>query len=270
MRQDRRQQAARLLLEGRSPSQVAQEMHLPLGVVMNFLYHEVGLGRLRRSDILFSIEPMVRQSVEQAIAKSGSSAPGKVRRTLERAGVQVPRDDLNVYLRLRDARVDLGDMYEFIREIELRLHKLVQQALVTEYGEAEWWRKGVPLHVREDCALTNERDSEPVATLYCYTTIMHLRQIFDREWNVLLRSLPGRLRSDKPEFLASLVRLNRIRNVVMHPVKGILLGEDDFDFVRRLRWQLLQAEKISEQQQASAEQDQPSPPQPTVPPAEAA
>lgn len=228
---------------------------------MNFLYHEVGLGRLRRSDILFSVEPMVRQSVEQAIAKSGSTAPGKVRRTLERAGVQVPRDDLNVYLRLRDARVDLGDMYEFIREIELRLHKVVEQALVAEYGEAEWWRKGVPLHVREDCALTNERDAEPVATLYCYTTVMHLRQIFDREWNVLLRALPGRLRSDKPEFLASLVRLNRIRNVVMHPVKGILLNEDDFDFVRRLRWQLLQAEKISEQQ-AAAEQSQAPPPQP--------
>ncbi len=262
MRQDRRQDAARRLQEGRSPSQIAQEMHLPLGVVMNFLYHEVGLARLRRSDILFSIDPLVRQSVEQAIAKTGSTAPGKVRRALERAGVQVPRDDLNVYLRLRDARVDLGDMYEFIREIELRLHNLVQQALVAEFGETDWWRKGVPLHVREDCALTNERDSEPVATLYCYTTIMHLRQIFDREWNVLSRALPGRLRSDKPEFLAGLTRLNRIRNVVMHPVKGILLNEDDFDFVRRLRWQLLQAEKISEQAGQPESQPAPSPTQP--------
>jgi len=262
VRQDRRQDAARRLQEGRSPSQIAQEMHLPLGVVLNFLYHEVGLARLRRSDILFSIDPLVRQSVEQAIAKAGSTAPGKVRRALERAGVQVPRDDLNVYLRLRDARVDLGDMYEFIREIELRLHNLVQQALVAEFGETDWWRKGVPLHVREDCALTNERDSEPVATLYCYTTIMHLRQIFDREWNVLSRALPGRLRSDKPEFLAGLTRLNRIRNVVMHPVKGILLIEDDFDFVRRLRWQLLQAEKISEQAGQPASQPATSPPQP--------
>ncbi len=254
MKFDRRQHAAQLLLQGRSPAQIAQEMHLPLGVVLGFLYNEVGQGRLRRSDILFSIDPMIRQSVEQAIVKSGSTAVGRIRRTLERAGVQVPRDDLNVYLRLRDARVDLGDMYEFIREVELRLHKLVQQALVGEYGEGEWWRKGVPLHVREDCALTNERDSEPVATLYCYTTIMHLRQIFDREWNVLSRVLPGKMRADKPEFLATLTRLNRIRNVVMHPVKGILLGEEDFDFVRDLRRQLLQAERISEE----AQQPQPS------------
>ncbi len=254
MRFDRRQHAAQLLLEGRSPSQIAQEMHLALGVVLGFLYHEVGLGRLRRSDILFSIDAMIRQSVEQAIAKAGSTAVGKVRRTLDRVGVQVPRDDLNVYLRLRDARVDLGDMYEFIREVELKLHKLVQQALVAEYGEAEWWRKGVPLHVREDCALTNERDAEPVATLYCYTTIMHLRHILDHEWSVLSRSLPGKMRADKPEFLASLTRLNRIRNVVMHPVKGILLTEEDFDFVRGLRRHLLQAERISEE----AKQSQPS------------
>lgn len=249
MRADRRQHASRLLLQGRSPSQIAQEMRLPLGVVLNFLYHEVGVGRLRRSDILFSIDPLIRQSVEQAIAKAGNTAPGRVRRALEKAGVQVPREDLSVYLRLRDARVDLGDMYEFIREIELRLHNHVQETLVSEYGETEWWRKGVPLHVREDCALTNERDPEPVASLYCYTTVMHLRQIFDREWPVLSRTLPGGMRADKPEFLASLTRLNRIRNVVMHPVKGILLNENDFDFVRRLRGQLLQAEKIAEQGQ---------------------
>jgi len=246
---DRRRNAAKLLLEGRSPAQIADELHFPLGMVLNFLYHEVGLGRLRRSDILFSIDPVLRHAVEQAISKSGSTAPAKVRRALERSGIQVRRGDLNVYLHLRDARVDLGDMYEFIREIELRLHTLVREALTAEYGEMEWWRKAVPLHVREDCALTNERDSEPVASLYCYTTVMHLRQIFDREWPVLSRTLPGQIRADKPEFLASLARLNRIRNVVMHPVKGILLEEDDFDFVRGLRRQLLQAERIAEQQQ---------------------
>ena len=246
MKFDRRRTAARLLLEGRSPSQISEEMHFPLGMVLNFLYHEVGLGRLRRSDILFSIDPVLRHAVEQAIAKIGNTSPAKVRRALERSGVQVQRGDLNVYLHLRDSRVDLGDMYEFIREIELRLHTLVQEALVAQYGEAEWWRKGVPLHVREDCALTNERDSEPVASLYCYTTVMHLRQIFDREWPVLSRTLPGPIRADKPEFLASLARLNRIRNVVMHPVKGILLNEDDFDFVRGMRRQLMEAERISE------------------------
>jgi hypothetical protein len=249
LRSDRRKNAGRLLLEGRSPTQIAAELHFSLGMVLNFLYHEVGLGRLRRSDILFSIDPMMRHAVEQAIAQSGSTVPGKVRRALERAGLQVPRGDLNVYLHLRDSRVDLGDMYEFIREVELRLHTLVQEALIAQYGKGEWWRKGVPLHVREDCALTNERDSEPVASLYCYTTVMHLRQIFDREWPTLSRNLPGQIRADKSEFLASLTRLNRIRNVVMHPVKGILLNENDFDFVRRLRWQLLQAEKIAEQAQ---------------------
>jgi hypothetical protein len=129
-----------------------------------------------------------------------------------------------------------------MRDIELRLHEYVKASLVSQYGEEHWWREGVPLPVREDCAVMNERDAEPVQSLYCYTTIMNLRFIFDRNWEVLSRNLPGKLRSDKQEFLAKLTRLNRIRNVVMHPVKGILLQEEEFWFVRNLRQQLLSAE----------------------------
>lgn len=32
-----------------------------------------------------------------------------------------------------------------------------------------------------------------------------------------------------------MARLNRIRNVVMHPVRGTRLTEDDFAFVRKFR-----------------------------------
>jgi hypothetical protein len=245
MNRDQRIQTTNLLLQGKSPSQIAGDLHIPLGVILNQLYHGVGQGHLRRSDILFSIEPDVRRAIETAVSAAGSSEPRRLRPVLKNSGVQVSREDLEVYLRLRDARVDLGDMYEFVREIELRLHDYIRTSLIAEYGEAEWWRKGVPLPVREDCAVMNERDAEPVGSLYCYTTLMNLRFILDREWTVLSKNLPGGVKADKQQFLADLSRLNRIRNIVMHPVKGIMFTADDFDFVRRLRRQLLQAgEKV--------------------------
>ena len=243
MNRDQRIQTTNLLLQGKSPFQIAGELRLPQSEVMNQLYRAVGQGHLRRSDILFSIEPDVRKAIEEAIAAAGDSELPQLRRALAKSGVKVSREDVEMYLRLRDARVDLGDMYEFVREIELRLHDYIRTGLVAEYGEQEWWRKGVPLPVREDCAVMNERDAEPVTSLYCYTTLMNLRFILDREWNTLSKNLPGGLRADKQKFLADITQLNRIRNIVMHPVKGVMFTADDFDFVRRLRRQLLQAEE---------------------------
>jgi hypothetical protein len=247
---ERRKQAADLLLRGFAPSKIAEEMKLPLGVVMNFLYNQVGQGWIRRSDILFSIDSSVRAAIEDAIRGTGKDSVAAVSRALSAAGINANRGDLRIYLKMRDARADLGDMYEFIRDIELRLHQYVRASLIAAYGPENWWREGVPLPVREDCAITSERDAEPANELYCYTTLMHLRLIFDREWRALSTSLPGKLRGDKPEFLDSLRRLNRIRNVVMHPVKGIRIGDEDFEFVRRLHSQLERAEENAEERMA--------------------
>ena len=144
MRNDRRDHVLNLLLEGNSPSGIAQKTAMPLGVVMNHLYNLVGQGRLRRSDVLFSIDPELRRTVEGAIAEAGSSEPRRVRRALQRSGAQLPAEDLDVYLRLRDARVDLGDMYEFIREIELKLHEFIRSSLMAEHGDREHGRCGLP------------------------------------------------------------------------------------------------------------------------------
>jgi hypothetical protein len=165
---ERRKQAANLLLRGMAPSKIAEEMKLPLGVVMNFLYNQVGQGWIRRSDILFSIDAEIRRKIEDAIQQTGKDSVSAVSRALLRAGVNVSRGDLQIYLKLRDARADLGDMYEFIRDIELRLHQYVRASLVAAYGTENWWRQGVPLPVREDCAVTSERDPEPASLIYLY------------------------------------------------------------------------------------------------------
>ena len=209
-------------------------MNIPVGVVMAYLYRQIGEGELRRSDILFTLDPLARERIEKLVQERGSTVPWKLRRWLKTLGFEVDPDDLEIYLKLRDARVALGDMYELIRDLELSLHGFVRDALIREYGPEQWWREGVPLNVREDCAITNERDAEPASDLFCYTTLIHLLMIFDKNWPALSSALPGKLRSNKQQFLASLKRLNGIRNMVMHPVKGFVITEQDFDFLRQL------------------------------------
>jgi hypothetical protein len=201
---------------------------------MAYLYRQIGEGELRRSDILFTVDPLARERIEKLVQERGSTVPWKLRRWLKSSGFEVDPDDLDIYLKLRDARVALGDMYELIRDLELSLHSFVREALIREHGEAQWWREGVPLSVREDCAITNERDAEPASDLFCYTTLIHLLMIFDKNWTGLGPALPGKLRANKQQFLANLKRLNAIRNMVMHPVKGFVITEQDFDFLRQL------------------------------------
>lgn len=220
--------------EGRSPSAIARELRMPLGALMNHLYRLVGEGTLRRSDILFTFDREARKQIETIVQERGTVQFGKVRRYLKASGHDIDSDDLRLYLKLRDARVDLGDTYELIRDLELNLHKFIREALVREYGNENWWREGVPLHVREDCALVNERDPEPANDLFCYTTIMHLFMVLDKKWTTLSEFLPAKWRSDKQAFLNDLKRLNGIRNKVMHPVKGYVITEEDYDFLRQM------------------------------------
>lgn len=228
----RHKEAANLLRQGYSPTKVAAEMKLPLRVVLAYLYREIGEGKLRRSDVLFTIDRHIRQHIEDCIRELGPRArPGRLRRELLKRGHEVHPDDLELYLKLRDAQADLGDMYELIRDLELRLHNYIRSRFTAEYADA-WWREGVPLPVREDCAVLHERDQEPAADLFCYTTFMHLHLIFDKKWAVLSAALPQQYQNAKQEFLDSLKRLNRIRNRVMHPVKGFTFDAEDFDFVR--------------------------------------
>lgn len=226
-----RYHAADLLLRGLSPTQISREMHIPLGVVMSYLYRLVGEGKLRRSDILFAIPRDVRQQIENIVQEHKVTQLSRIRRWLHSAGKDVDAADLQIYLKLRDARVALGDMYELIRDLELSMHKFVRDSLVREFKE-NWWREGVPLRVREDCALMNERDAEPAADPFCYTTVLHLLHTFDQNWSTIGPLLPPKLRSNKQEFLTRLRKLNSIRNMVMHPVKGYTITEEDFSFVR--------------------------------------
>jgi hypothetical protein len=201
---------------------------------MQYLCLMIGEGELRRSDLAFSIPPELRRAAEDAIERTGSTNFAVVSRDLRRHGFAVQRLDLGVYLNYRRARVVLGDMYELVRALEVRLHAFVKQAFIAEYGEEQWWRSGVPDAIRAECAALLEKDPEPAEEPYCYTHMINLREILDKRWPVLSKYMPRDLVNKKKDLLERLLRLNRIRNSVMHPVRNSVLDEGEFEFMRAL------------------------------------
>jgi predicted transcriptional regulator len=234
----RKDQAAELLREGLPPSQIAHEMGTSTAAVMQYLCLKIGEGQLRRSDIAFSLPAEQRNAIEEAIEKSGSTTPSVIARELRKSGIQANRLDLGIYIHYRHARVVLGDMYELVRTVEVRLHRFIREAFIAEFGDEQWWRSGVPDNIRAECAALLEKDPEPAEEPYCYTHLVSLREILDKRWSVLGKYLPKALLNQKKDILERLLKLNRIRNSVMHPVRNAVLTEEDFQFVRDLEAQL--------------------------------
>lgn len=230
----RKDHAAELLRQGLPPSQIAQQMGTSPAAVMQYLCLKIGEGELRRSDIAFSLPHETRTAIEESIEKTGSTSVGVVSRELRKRRITVNRVDLGVYIHYRRARVVLGDMYELVRTVEVRLHSFIKQAFIAEFTEEHWWRSGVPDNIRAECAALLEKDPEPADEPYCYTHLINLREILDKRWPVLGKYMPKQLLNQKKELLERLLKLNRIRNSVMHPVRNAALAEEDFEFVRDL------------------------------------
>ena len=84
----------------------------------------------------------------------------------------------------------------------------------------------MPKLVRTDLSKKYEEDDEPAAHPYCYTNLVHLDKILEYNWKELISVLPKNVSADRKKLSKNLNRLNRIRNYVMHPVKGIYPTED--------------------------------------------
>ena len=230
----RKDQAAQLLRQGLPPSAIAGQMQTSIPAVMQYLSLKIGEGELRRSDIAFSLPRELRSAIEQSIERTSSVSTAVVARDLRKSGMEANRHDIAVYIHYRSARVVLGDMYELLRNVEVRLHTFVKQAFMLEFGEENWWRSGVPDTIRAECAALLEKDPEPAEEPYCYTHVISLREILDKRWPVLSKYMPEHLLNKKKDLMERLLKLNRIRNCVMHPVRKAVLTEEDFEFVRDL------------------------------------
>lgn len=226
-------EAVKLLMSGFPPHRISRKLGTSVNVVMNILYRAVGEGEIRRSDIALSYPKTFRAKADKLVDEHGRPFPfGVYAHVLGKNDTNEMRKSLHAYLFLRDACVAFGDMYDYLRGIESTLHKAIRNVLLSEYGEPDWWRKGVPTPIRTVCAPLYENDTDPAPHQYCYTTFIQLHTILDKRWDLFLNAIVEPKRVSKRVLLRSLTRLNGIRNSVMHPVRGVDPSESDFLFVR--------------------------------------
>ena len=196
-----REETLELLHQGLSPKEIAREKGVNIKTTLAYLDQLVGRGDLRRSDIFFTLPKDIREAVG-AVANPirwGLTTTDTARKFLKSVGSNAGEEDIIVAIKYGDARHALGDMYEDIRAIETFLHNLIRENLMEIYGEGEleWWRKGIPLSIRQSCQSRREQDEEPVEDPYCYTDLLDLWQILDKQWKVLKKVLPNDITADK-------------------------------------------------------------------------
>src|ERR1017187_4826087 len=137
----RYKEAGRYLLEGLTPQQIAARMGIGLASTRQYLCTLVGEGELLRADIAFNIAE--RHLIDDVICNGVAANVYDVSSALYKH--KVPREVIDLYLIVRDARPDL---YALICKIELLLHRLVKQTRQAAHGD-RWWREGVPEATRK-------------------------------------------------------------------------------------------------------------------------
>jgi hypothetical protein len=236
-----REDTLRMLREGLSPKEISRARGVSIDTTLGYLDQLVGRGDLRRSDIFFSVPKDIRNIIPISLFSGDTRTIQGISALARMFSINADPEDILVVIRYGDSRHALGDMYEDIRAIETYLHGVIGQALLDEYEGSEmgWWRQGVPESVRKSCVIRQEEDSEPVLDPYCYTELLDLWQILDKQWKVLSKVLPEEMTKNKQDLRRKMIRLNTIRRNVMHPVRGIIPSEEDFDFIREFKEQLL-------------------------------
>jgi len=123
---------------------------------------------------------------------------------------------------------------DLLHDLEIRLHTYVRQTLEDEYGVEgdEWWVKGVPLDIRQECMARREADpgrDQP----FGYTYLMDLKKIVEKSW-ALFEADARRTNVDghslsKKDVLEWLQRANDTRNRYAHPVRAPQRGTPEFE-----------------------------------------
>jgi hypothetical protein len=224
----RKNEAEQLLRQGLCPSEIAGRMGISVKSVIQYLRTQVGEGSLRLSDLYFSWSPTKREILQNA------SFGEYTDRLLTANGLC--RDELYLFLSVSGPYVFVGDLYEYVSMAEVGIHRLVRVRLEHEFGPDEngWWRKGIPSSIRVKCVSRREEDDDPCEEPYAYTTLIDLGGVISKNWGLFEAEVPKDYRANRKQLESDLVRLNKIRNSVMHPVKERKWSEDDFVFARRM------------------------------------
>ncbi|PAU95372.1 hypothetical protein CK503_04035 [Aliifodinibius salipaludis] len=216
--------------DGDSPTEICKKFECTMVALRRSVNEAIGEGTLKRSDLYFSIPEEVRSYVSK-LHDDGTNIH-EIQLKMTKKGLDA--DYIELFNSLDSEDKFYGDMYEYIREIEITLHNFIKFELIKEFGKGEmnWWRE-IPKNIRKSCAVRREEDSNPT-DFYNYTYIIDLKKIVSSHWSLFTRSLPKEWASNKNEFKRSLNKLNTIRNSVMHPIKGREWSMKDLEFIRKI------------------------------------
>jgi hypothetical protein len=125
------------------------------------------------------------------IEQNGTSSPAALQQQAVAQGFEW--HELDLYCRLRNPGVFRGDLYEYLADTEVALHRMVRETLVEEFGPAEgqWWRQGVPAEIRKACLLARDDDPDPVDDVFAYTTLIHLAKNHRSALEAFFRTSPA-------------------------------------------------------------------------------
>jgi hypothetical protein len=125
---------------------------------------------------------------------------------------------------------------EMIDEINLIIFNDVLDRLKTKFGstEKDWWVKGVPSKVRNDCdrqfnESTGEHERWQFLYLISYVEIV----LYNDNWEAFKEYYDLYGKGKKADRVRWIVKVNKARQVTHHAEKGPL-SRDQIDFVRRV------------------------------------
>lgn len=239
------------IIEGVRPAEIAKNLATSTVEVLRYLSLAVMEGHIRRSDIFNCFPDAVRENAHW-ILSSRPTINLKVLKAFPELE-NLEDEEIAFISLLYQSRFLWSDMYELVSELERTLHSRVRNYLTRMFRRPTdaWWRKGIPLTIRQSCLCRHEEDefaeeiSDIYVTAFGYTTFIELSKIILRNWSSFEKCLPNTITTKgglynpdgqnlKPKLERDLTQLNWVRNQIMHPIRGESLDLSDYHFVRRM------------------------------------
>lgn len=238
-----------LLKQGYSPGQIANKRKVYEQTTKQTLLLLVGEGRIRRTDIYYTIPKEIRELVVENYDERKKKFIEYERiyrslyQTIRKRIKDAKKIDIQFAILYYSSRIEMGDLYEDLRNIELFLNNLVKETLLKKYNdenkEDEWWYKGVPEDIRKECVIRRETDNFNRTNAWNYVDLIHLKKILEKRWQLFEMKFKKDIRKEKNKFFSNFTKLNSIRNSVMHPSRNDKITENDFEFITNFSKQLL-------------------------------
>jgi hypothetical protein len=218
------------LIKHQSLEQIAKELGISFGRLSHLLIYLIGRYGLLAHRVYWAIDPAARNDVSAIHARWPllGQDPRNIELVLLRLKLPKRRREEILLASVCGHLLNIN-AYGLLANIEASLALLIRKELSEGFG-SEWWRKGVPLKIRQACSNQQDEDPEP-AEKWSYWTISHMVSILEDQWSIFSKVLPKSLTVDRKVVFSSLTGLNRLRNRIMHPIKGYVLQQDDFQLI---------------------------------------